>query len=164
MKSFGGVPIDCSDLDIDFLISSPNKCLQSVPGFSYVIAKVSEVEKCKSNARSVSFDLYEQWCHLEKSNGFRFTSPTHTIVAFNQALKEFDEEGGVSQRFKRYSRMQKILSDGMVELNFKPIDLKGYQGPIITTFHSPRDKNYNFEKFYNALKEKNCVIYPGRIN
>ena len=92
MKSFGGVPIDCSDLDIDFLISSPNKCLQSVPGFSYVIAKVSELEKCKSNARSVSFDLYEQWCHLEKSNGFRFTSPTHTIVAFNQALKEFDEE------------------------------------------------------------------------
>ena len=91
----------------------------------------------------------------------RFTSPTHTILAFDHALNELDEEGGVINRFKRYCNMQKILSDGMIKLNFKPIDLKGYQGPIITTFHSPKDINYNFEKFYDSLKEKKCVIYPG---
>ena len=33
MSSFGGVPIDLSALQLDYLISSANKCLEGVPGF-----------------------------------------------------------------------------------------------------------------------------------
>jgi len=152
------------ELDIDFLVSSSNKNLQGVPGFSFVIAKLQELENCKNNQKSVSLDLYDQWSYLERTKGgFRFTSPVHAIRALYQAILELEEEGGVSKRFKRYTRMHNILVDGMIDMNFKPIDLNGYDGPIITTFHSPKSKNYDFERFYNLLKKRRCVIYPGKL-
>jgi 2-aminoethylphosphonate-pyruvate transaminase len=150
------------ELDIDYLISSSNKNLQGIPGFSFIIAKRNELEKCKNNQKSVSLDLYDQWNYLEKNNGgFRFTSPVHAIKAFNQALVELEFEGGILERFKRYNKLKSILVEGMINMNFKPLDLKGYAGPIITTFHEPKCPKFNFLNFYNLLKEKKCVIYPG---
>jgi len=164
MSSFGGIPIDIKNLNIDYLISSSNKNLEGVPGFSFVIAKISELKKCKEYRKSLSLDLFDQWKYLEDTKGgFRFTSPVHSIKAFNQALKELEIEGGVEKRFKRYSNMQTKLLNGMINLGFKPLDLKIYQGPIITTFLNPKDSNYDFDKFYNLLKEKKCVIYPGKL-
>lgn len=164
MSSFGAVPIDVKKFDIDYLVSSSNKNLEGVPGFAFIVAKISELEKCKNNTKSLSLDLYDQWKYLDNTKGgFRFTSPVHAIKAFNQAILELEQEGGVLKRFERYTQMQTALSEGMIKLGFKPLDLKGYQGPIITTFMSPQDKNYNFNKFYNNLKDRKCVIYPGKL-
>jgi phosphonoacetaldehyde hydrolase len=165
MSSMGAVPIDMNSFGIDFLISSSNKNIQGVPGFSFVVAKKDMMQNMKSNPpRSLSLDLYDQWNYLEKTHGgFRFTSPVHVIRSFYEAIQELKEEGGVQARFKRYTLMQKTLSNGMRKLNFVPLDLKGNQGPIITTFHNPKSKDYDFEKFYNLLKDKQCVIYPGKL-
>ena len=38
MSSFGGVPIELSMLQPDYFVSSANKCLEGVLGFSYVLA------------------------------------------------------------------------------------------------------------------------------
>ncbi|TGV05873.1 2-aminoethylphosphonate--pyruvate transaminase, partial [Mesorhizobium sp. M00.F.Ca.ET.186.01.1.1] len=76
MSSFGGVAMDVADLQIDFLISSANKCIQGVPGFGFILAKTGELKKCKGQARSLSLDLYDQWETMEKHNGkWRYTSP-----------------------------------------------------------------------------------------
>ena len=86
MSSFGGIPMDIGELGVDFMISSANKCIQGVPGFGFVIAKRSQIEKCQGLARSLSLDLYDQWHHMEINQGkWRFTSPTHTVRAFYQA-------------------------------------------------------------------------------
>lgn len=83
MSSFGGIEIDIAELQIDFLISSANKCIQGVPGFGFVIAQRDELLKCKGQARSLSLDLYDQWETMENQNGkWRFTSPTHVVHAF----------------------------------------------------------------------------------
>ena len=96
MSSFGGVPIDMAELGIDFLISSANKCIQGVPGFGFIIARRSLLEKCQGVARSLSLDLYDQWNTMEKGQGkWRFTSPTHVVRAFMQALDELNYEGGL---------------------------------------------------------------------
>jgi len=164
MSSFAGVPIDVPKLDIDFLVSSSNKNIQGVPGFSFTIAKESLLEQSKGNATTISLDLYEQWAYLQKNKGgFRFTSPVHAIKALDEAINELQEEGGVEARYQRYSKLQKTLVDGMNNLNFKELDLKGYQGPIITTFHSPKHPDYNFMKFYTNLRDRRCVIYPGKL-
>ena len=66
MSSFGGVPIDMKKLDIDFLVSSANKCIQGVPGFGFIIAKKDKLIATKGNARSLSLDIYAQWETMEK--------------------------------------------------------------------------------------------------
>ena len=91
MSSFAGVDIPVGELGIDFLISSANKCIQGVPGFSFIIAKKEALRKTKGQARSLSLDLYDQWETMNKDGKWRFTSPTHVVLAFAQAMKELKE-------------------------------------------------------------------------
>ena len=164
MSSFGGIPLDVHELGIDFLISSSNKCIQGVPGFGFIIARRSELMHCKGVARSLSLDIYDQWETMEKGNGkWRFTSPTHVVRAFKQALTELIAEGGVEARYARYCENHRILVDGMRSLGFKTLLEDAIQSPIITSFLYPK-AGFDFKSFYMALKSKGFVIYPGKIS
>ncbi|MCO7188109.1 2-aminoethylphosphonate--pyruvate transaminase [Pseudoalteromonas sp. XMcav2-N-2] len=165
MSSFGGITMDVAKLNIEFLISSANKCIQGVPGFGFVIGKQAAIERCKGNAKSLSLDLYDQWHTMEVSNGkWRFTSPTHVVRAFAQALTELADEGGVAARQARYMQNQQLLCQGMQELGFEPLLPVNLHSPIITSFYSPTAPNYDFKRFYEALKAKGFVIYPGKVS
>jgi len=164
MSAFGGVPLDLGELGIDFLVSSANKCIQGVPGFSFVFAKKDELEKTKGHARSLSLDLFSQWRGMEDGGGkWRFTSPTHVVRAFAQAMVELEEEGGVSVRFARYSENHRILVEGMEGLGFRTVLPRELQSPIITGFYDPESDQYEFKRFYSLLKESGFVIYPGKV-
>jgi 2-aminoethylphosphonate-pyruvate transaminase len=164
MSSFGGIPIDMEKLEIDFLVSSANKCIQGVPGFGFVIARRQEMDKIKGFARSLSLDLYSQWKTMEDENGkWRFTSATHVVRAFRQALSELQEEGGIGARYRRYHENQAALVKGMKDLGFKPLLPDEHHSPIITTFLSPASENYEFKRFYDELKKRGFVIYPGKV-
>jgi len=165
MSSFGGIPIDVQNIGIDYLVSSANKCIQGVPGFGFVIAKKDELEKTKGYARSLSLDLYDQWKTMEDSHGkWRYTSPTHTVRAFMQAMLELEEEGGIEKRHQRYMENHSLLVKGMTELGFSCLLPEKLQSPIITSFNNPSSPAYDFNKFYHALKEKGFVIYPGKVS
>lgn len=170
MSSFGGVNIDIKELNIDFLISSANKCIQGVPGFSFVICKKEKLMTlCKDNAKSLSLDLYGQWYEMEKDAGkWRYTSPTHVVLAFHQALLELEEEGGILARSRRYTKNQQILADGMRALGFESYISTDLQSSIITTFLEPEmipgtEKKFLFKPFYTYLKNNGFVIYPGKV-
>ncbi|HWU40351.1 MAG TPA: 2-aminoethylphosphonate--pyruvate transaminase [Candidatus Acidoferrum sp.] len=164
MSSFGGIPLDAADLGADFLISSANKCIQGVPGFGFIIARRDELERTKDRARSLSLDLYDQWREMEDKQGkWRFTSPTHVVRAFAQAMTELEQEGGVEARYARYRENHRTLVEGMRRLGFKCLLLDQDQSPIITSFLSPEHSLYTFERFYLALKARGFVIYPGKV-
>lgn len=165
MSSFGGIPLDMDEWGIDFLISSANKCIQGVPGFGFVIAKRELLDQCCGMSRSHSLDLFDQWQTMEKGNGkWRFTSPTHVVRAFYQALDELEEEGGISIRNQRYFANQKYLVTGMRSLGFETLLPDYLQSPVITSFISPQSDKYSFDGFYKRLKSKGFVIYPGKIS
>lgn len=165
MSSFGGIEFDVSELNIAFMISSANKCIQGVPGFGFVVAKEQALKQCEGKAKSLSLDLYDQWHTMESANGkWRFTSPTHVVRAFAQALTELNKEGGVAARYQRYKTNQETLCKGMQALGFEallPVDM---HSPIITSFYSPSAKEYDFKRFYHSLKALGFVIYPGKVS
>ena len=163
MSSFGGIPLNISELNLDFLISSANKCIQGVPGFAFVIAKTDVLKQCAGNARSLCLDLYDQWREMDKNGKWRFTSPTHTVRAFYQALLELQEEGGIKARHRRYLSNQQILSEGMEELGYRPLLPPEVQSPIITSFLYPT-KDFDFNDFYEKVKKHGYVLYPGKIS
>lgn len=164
MSSFGGVPLDVHELGIDFLISSANKCIQGVPGFGFIIARCSELLHCKGVSKSLSLDIYDQWEAMEKGHGkWRFTSPTHVVRAFKQAMDELVEEGGVEARHNRYCENHRVLVDGMRSLGFQTLLPDEIQSPVITSFLYPY-ADFNFKTFYTQLKERGFVIYPGKIS
>ncbi|MFJ7667953.1 2-aminoethylphosphonate--pyruvate transaminase [Lysinibacillus sp. NPDC097195] len=162
MSSFGGVPLDLSNDHIDFLISSANKCIQGVPGFGFVIAKIEALQQCKGIAKSVALDLYDQWKVMQVDGKWRFTSPTHVVGAFAKALEELAEEGGVEARYKRYAQNNQLLRERLSHCGFTPYIAEDVQSPIITTFLYPNEA-FSFEDFYQDMKQAGFVIYPGKL-
>jgi 2-aminoethylphosphonate-pyruvate transaminase len=162
MSSFGALPLDMKD-GMDVMVSSSNKCIEGVPGFSYVLVKRDMLVASKGMSHSVVLDLYEQWKGLEANGQFRFTPPTHALVAFHQAMKEHGEEGGVAARGSRYRKNADILIRGMRDMGFSTLLPDNEAGPIIQTFLTPRDPNFDFENFYEELRLRGFAIYPGKL-
>ena len=163
MSSFGAVPIDLDECHIDYIISSANKCIEGVPGFSFVLARIDSFMKTGGYARSLSLDLMDQYHRLEKNGLFRFTPPTHALLAFRQALREFEEEGSVSARSSRYRSNYETLIAGMRDMGFKEFLRPEDQGHIITSFYYPEDPCFDFDEFYARLHKRNYIIYSGKI-
>jgi len=164
MSAFGGVELDFADWGADFLVSSSNKCIEGVPGFSFVIARREALLATAGQARSLSFDLLAQWKGLSSNGQFRFTPPTHVILAFDQALRELVTEGGVAGRARRYAANHQCLIRGMRKLGFQeflPVEL---QGPIITSFRYPEHPRFDFDELYRRMSELGFVIYPGKLS
>lgn len=163
MSSFGGVDIDLEELGIDFLISSANKCIQGVPGFAFILCRREALEQCRGRSRSLSLDLYDQWVTMEKDGKWRFTSPTHVVLAFAQALRELEQEGGIPARNRRYVENTRLLRQGMRELGFRTYIGDEVQGPIISTFLYPEGRAFDFPRMYAYIKERGYAIYPGKV-
>ena len=164
MSAFGAVPLDFAGAKIDFLVSSANKCIEGVPGFGFCIARREALLETRGWARTLSLDLIAQWEGLEKSGQFRFTPPTHVILAFRQALAELETEGGVAGRATRYQESHRTLVTGMRAFGFQEYVDPELQGYIITSFRYPEDPNFQFERFYDLLNEAGFVIYPGKVS
>ncbi len=164
MSSFGAVPLNLDTANIDYLVSSANKCIEGVPGFGFVLARREALEATEGFARSLSLDLLAQWKGLEGNGQFRFTPPTHALLAFHQALLELEEEGGAEGRGARYFGNYETLVEGMRALGFVEYLEPALQGYIITSFRYPEHPNFDFEDFYSRLNEKGYVIYPGKVS
>jgi 2-aminoethylphosphonate-pyruvate transaminase len=163
MSSFGGMPLDFERCGVDFLISSANKCIEGVPGFSFVFARRATLLACEGWARSLSLDLLGQLKGFEKNGQFRYTPPTHSLLAFEQALRELAAEGGVAARSERYRQNHQTLLTGMKRLGFAPFLPPTVQSHIITAFRPPAGGAFAFDRFYCRLSDRGFIIYPGKL-
>lgn len=163
MSSFGALDVNMVRDGIDVMVSSSNKCVEGIPGFSYVLIKRDLLLASEGNSHSVVLDLFEQWKGLEANGQFRFTPPTHALVAFRQALRELQQEGGTQARLRRYARNAEVLNKGLAALGIMPLLSSNAAGPIIQTFLTPRDPNFKFEDFYERLRRRGFAIYPGKL-
>ena len=164
MSSFGAYPIDMKACGIDYLISSANKCIEGVPGFSFILARTAALKATHGYARTLSLDLLAQWEGLEGDGQFRFTPPTHVVLAFHQALLELEQEGGIEARGARYRQNYEITLNAMQTLGFQPYVEESKRGYIITSFYYPKHPNFSFQVFYKRLSDKGHIIYPGKLS
>jgi 2-aminoethylphosphonate-pyruvate transaminase len=143
-------------------VSSSNKCIEGVPGFSFVFARRQLLLACERQARSLSLDLLGQLKGFEKNGQFRYTPPTHVILAFDQALRELKAEGGIAARSARYRRNHETLLAGMARLGFRPLLAPAVQSHIITAFRYPV-AGFDFATLYRKLSQRGFIIYPGKL-
>jgi len=163
MSAFGALALDAAKTRFDAVAASSNKCIEGVPGLGFVICRETALAETEGNATTLVLDLHDQWRNFVKTGQYRFTPPIHVIVSFHQALTEFWAEGGQPGRGRRYGENCKVLIEGMRELGFATLLPDRLQAPIIVTFHMPKDGKFVFEAFYDRLKERGYVIYPGKL-
>jgi 2-aminoethylphosphonate-pyruvate transaminase len=163
MSSFGAIPIDAREVAFDAVIAASGKCIEGPPGMGFVLARRASLEQAAGNCSSLALDLHDQWTYMEKTTQWRYTPPTHVVVAFNAALDQFVAEGGQPARLARYSRNCETLVAGMAEMGFRVFLKPEIQAPIIVTFHAPADPRYAFSEFYDRVRDKGFVLYPGKL-
>ena len=163
MSSFGALPIDAGTTPFDALVAASGKCIEGPPGMGFVIARQDSLERAGGNCTSLVLDLHDQYAYMEKTTQWRYTPPTHVVVAFNAALDQFVAEGGQPARLARYTRNYQTLVDGMAQMGFVPFLDPRIQAPIIVTFHAPPDPAYTFKDFYARVRDKGFVLYPGKL-
>ena len=163
MSSFGALPIDARAVPFEALIAASGKCLEGVPGMGFVFADKQALAAAQGNCHSLAMDLFDQHAYMTKTGQWRFTPPTHVVAALHEALLQYAEEGGLPERHQRYARNCQALLDGMAELGLRSFLPEAIQAPIIVTFHAPQDPRYQFKAFYERVKAKGFILYPGKL-
>lgn len=161
MSAFGALPV--TGLAFDALISSANKCLEGVPGMGFVLARKSALLTAKGHSLSLSLDLQDQYEYMQKTGQWRFTPPTHVVAALRSALDQYWEEGGQPARLARYQANGDLLVSGMEKLGLKSFLPAALQAPVIYTFYAPSHPAYDFQRFYQAVKRRGFLLYPGKL-
>ena len=163
MSAFGAIPIEPNKIKYEAVVSSANKCIEGVPGFGFILARKSALEAAKGNSHSLCLDLHDQWSHMNKTGQWRYTPPTHVLAAFLVALEAHRKEGGVIGRGARYNKNKNTLVSGMRSIGFEALLGERWLSPIIVTFFCPADPRFDFTQFYDLMKSKGFIIYPGKL-
>ncbi|HET7408866.1 MAG TPA: 2-aminoethylphosphonate--pyruvate transaminase [Paracoccaceae bacterium] len=163
MSAFGALPLDVSRIPCEAVVSSANKCIEGVPGFGFVLARKETLAAAEGRAHSLSLDLHAQWAYMEKTGQWRYTPPTHGVAAFLKALELHEAEGGQPGRLARYTANRDTMVGGMRGLGFETLLEDRWLSPIIVTFFNPAHPNFDFGRFYDLLKPRGFIIYPGKL-
>ena len=163
MSSFAALPIDARSTRFDALVAASGKCLEGVPGMGFVFIRKAVLAGCAGRSQSLAMDLHDQHAYMERTGQWRFTPPTHVLAALAEALDQFVEEGGQPARGARYSGNCRVLIEGLQTLGLRPFLEPGLQAPIIVTFHAPSHPGYDFKRFYEAVKLRGFLLYPGKL-
>jgi len=163
MSSFGALEIDARTTPFDAVVAASGKCLEGPPGMGFVVVRREALERCEGNCHSLSLDLYDQWIYMQKTTQWRYTPPTHVVAAFDSAIAQYLEEGGLAARAARYAQNCRTLIGGMSKLGLKSFLPAAIQAPIIVTFFAPDSPRYVFKDFYNAVKARGYILYPGKL-
>ena len=163
MSSFGALPVDAQKVPFDALIAASGKCLEGVPGMGFVFARKDSLANAAGNSHSLAMDLQDQQAYMAKTGQWRFTPPTHVVAALHEALLQYNEEGGLTVRHQRYAANCQVLLEEMARLGLRSFLPAAIQAPIIVTFHAPKDPRYQFKAFYERVKAKGFILYPGKL-
>jgi len=163
MSSFGAIDIDVRKHPVDAVVGASGKCLEGVPGMGFILIRRAVLEKCEGNSHSLAMDLYDQWVYMARTTQWRYTPPTHVVAALDEAIRQFEDEGGQPARGARYAKNCEQLVSGMQALGFQTFLPRALQAPIIVTFHAPADPAYEFKRFYDEVKKRGFILYPGKL-
>ena len=163
MSSFAAIGIDARTTPFDALIAASGKCVEGPPGMGFVFVRRTVLEQCAGRSTSLSLDLHDQWTYMERTTQWRYTPATHVVVALDAALDQLRAEGGQPARLARYAKNCEALIAGMAELGFRTFLKPEIQAPIIVTFHAPADPRYAFQEFYERVRDKGFILYPGKL-
>ncbi len=163
MSTFGALEIDARTVAFDGLIAASGKCLEGVPGMGFVLARRAILEKSEGVSHSLAMDLHDQWVYMMKTTQWRYTPPTHVVAALDAALEQYFAQGGLAARGATYTENCRVLIAGLKRIGLRVFLPSEIQAPIIVTVHAPDDPRYQFKRFYDAVKARGYILYPGKL-
>ena len=163
ISTYGLMPIDIQELNIDFLMSSAQKGLAGMTGASWTVGNIAEISKTRDYAtRSYYCNLFMQYDFFERVGEMHFTPPVQTIYALEQAIREYFAEGEQA-RWERVTGCWEAIHQGLAEIGLDTVIDKEIQGHLVVTVQAPDDGRFDFFKLHDYCYERGFTIYPGKM-
>jgi len=163
ISTYGLLPIDMAEENIDFCMSSAQKGLCGMTGISWLVGKTDEIVKSKNfPTRSYYCNLFMQYDFFERVGEMHFTPPVQVIYALQQAIKEYWEEGEQA-RYERISGCWEAIHRGLEEIGLGYVIDKEIQGHLVVTIKAPEDDKFDFATLHDYCYERGFTIYPGKM-
>lgn len=163
ISTYGLMPIEIQEQNIDFLMSSAQKGLAGMTGASWTVGNIAEIVKSKDfPTRSYYCNLFMQYDFFDRVGEMHFTPPVQTIYALQQAIKEYFEEGEQA-RWERLTGCWEAVHIGLEEMGLETVIDKDIQGHLVVTVQAPEDGRFDFFKLHDYCFEKGFTIYPGKM-
>jgi len=163
ISTYGLMPIDIEEQNIDFLMSSAQKGLAAMTGASWTVGNIEEIVKSKDYpTRSYYCNLFMQHDFLDRVGEMHFTPPVQTIYALQQAIKEYFEEGE-QVRWQRLTQCWEAIHSGLKEMGLETVIDKEIQGHLVVTVKAPEGGKFDFIKLHDYCYERGFTIYPGKM-
>jgi 2-aminoethylphosphonate-pyruvate transaminase len=160
VSGLGGEEINLVDDNVDICICTANKCIQGLPGLSFVLLKQDEVKRLRNiPPRSLYFNVISQLDEQEQKGECPFTPSVHTFYAFEEALDELLEEG-VQGRLNRYKKASSYLRKEFKRLGLELLLPETLLSNTITALKLP--ENMTYTHLHDSLKERGFIIYAGQ--
>ena len=159
ISGLAGDPLDFNRDHVDFCVGTANKCLQGLPGVSFVLVRKTELARLEEiPERSHYFNLYKN--HQAQGKGDTLFTPAVQIhYALDAALDELIEET-LKGRIQRYSQAAAMLRKGFHEMGLEFIVPEGHRSNTLTALKLPKGITYKF--LHDKLKKNGFVIYAGQ--
>lgn len=159
VSSFGAEAIDFDKANIAAAAATANKCLHGVPGASFVVARRQAIESGAS--RTYYLDL-ARLATLQAQRSTPFTPSVHAYYALVEALREFEEAGGVPARHARYAALAEQVRLGLAARGIMSILPPEHSSVVLRSYALPNGLDY--EALHDALKAHGFVVYAGQGN
>ncbi|MCL2787944.1 MAG: 2-aminoethylphosphonate--pyruvate transaminase [Micrococcales bacterium] len=163
MSTFGALDTLPDHPGVEAAVAASGKCLEGLPGVGFAIARRESLAAADGRCSSLSLDLADQHAYMERTGQWRYTPPTHVVAALREAMLAFEEEGGRAVRLVRYQENSRALADGAASLGLAPYLPDALQAPIIHTFYAPASPRWDFSAFYQEVKARGFILYPGKL-
>jgi 2-aminoethylphosphonate-pyruvate transaminase len=159
ISGLGGETLDLATAGIDLCVGTANKCIQGLPGVSFVLVKTTDMERMRAlPPRTLYLHLPMLYTHQEREST-PFTPAIQVMYAFDEALQELLEEG-ITQRIARYRTAANLLRAGFESLGLKCLLPPDLRSNTITSLELPA--GFTYEALHDALKARGYVIYAGQ--
>lgn len=159
ISSLAGEDIDFENSHVDFFIGTANKCIQGLPGVSFVLINKNELPRLeKIPKRSVYFDLHGYY-KSQEAGGVLFTPAVQAHYALDEALDELREETAAG-RISRYRSAAKLLREGFSEMGLEFLIPERCRSNSLTAMKLPEGTSYS--RIHDHLKADGFVIYAGQ--
>ncbi len=160
VSGLGGEEIDLVKDNVDICIGTANKCIQGLPGLSFVLLKQDEVKRLRNiPPRSLYLNIISQLDEQENKGECPFTPSVHIFYAFEEALDELLEES-IQGRLNRYKNASSYLREEFKRLDLELLLPEEHLSNTITALYLP--KNMTYAHLHDSLKERGFIIYAGQ--
>ena len=159
ISGLAGDALDFNRAGVDLCVGTANKCLQGLPGVSFVLVRRTAWPKLQAiPERSHYFNLCKNHQAQEKGDTL-FTPAIQVHYALDAALDELLEET-VPGRIQRYANAAALLRKGFREMGLEFVVEDKHLSNTLTALKLP--KGLTYEMLHDQLRTEGFVIYAGQ--